>query len=90
VRHDAYDRRTLLSYFRARHRRGDRLRLVDFHFTSRSPHWSGFWFDLRRRSRDFRGGHWFRTMGKGAAVCSGGKARFIVMSIGGPITDRQR
>jgi hypothetical protein len=89
VRHDAFDRHTLLAYFRARHRHGDRLWLLDFHFAGRSPRWSGFSFDLRRRSRDFRGGRWFRTTGKGAAVCDGGRARFIVLSIGGPITGRR-
>lgn len=89
VRQDAFDRQTLLAYFRARYRHGDRLRLVDFHFTGRSPHWSGFSFDLRRRSRDFRGGRWFRTTGKGAAVCDGGRARFIVLSIGGAIIGRR-
>lgn len=83
----ADDRDSLVPYFRARHRRGDRLRLLDFHFTGRSPHWSGFWFDLRRRSRDFRAGRWFPTTGKGAVVCDGGRASFIVMSIGGPTPD---
>jgi hypothetical protein len=82
--HDAYRRRTLPAYFRARHRRGDRLRLVDFHFMGKARHWSNFYFDLRRRSRGFRAGRWFATTGKGAAVCDGGRASFIVMSIGGP------
>jgi hypothetical protein len=80
----AEDRGTLVPYFRARHRRGDQLRLVDFHFTGKARRWSNFYFDLRRRSRGYRDGRWFPTTGKGAAVCDGARASFIVMSIGGP------
>lgn len=85
---EARARDTLLSYFRARHRHHDRLRLLDFHFTGRTRHWSNFWFDLHRAAQGYRGGRWFAITGKGAAVCDGGAARFIVISLGGPIPFR--
>lgn len=76
----AKNRATLLSYFRARHAKRDRMQLLAFayhgdgNFTSR----------LRRSARDYRNGAWFRLIGKGAVTCADGKAQLIVVSLGGP------
>jgi hypothetical protein len=39
---------------------------------------------MERSAADFRDGAWFVTEAKGAALCQGADARFIVMSIGSP------
>lgn len=77
-------RGTLIAYFRARHRAGERLGLVAFQFNDNSSGHGNFGFVLRRRLPGFRNGEWFRTDAKGATVCNGGSAQMIVISIGGP------
>ena len=38
---------------------------------------------MRRRVEGYRQGEWFRSWGKGAAICGGGDpVRFIVISLG--------
>lgn len=78
---EAKRRDTLIPYFRRRHAEGDRLRLLAFHWNGMSSHWSNFAFDLRRSEP--RGDGWFRTEGKGAAVCDEGDPRLIVLTLGG-------
>ncbi|MCP9484422.1 MAG: hypothetical protein MSC30_01045 [Gaiellaceae bacterium MAG52_C11] len=87
----AYRRDTLLSYFRARHRNGDRLRLRSFRFNGNSNGFGHFEYRLERKARDYRAGTSFQIPGKGAASCdetpafvSGDRTRFVVMSLGGP------
>jgi hypothetical protein len=77
-------RGTLIPYFRSRHARQDRLRLLVFDFTGRAARWSNLGFEMRRSAADFRQGKWIESMGKGAVTCGGGSAQFIVMSLGGP------
>ncbi|MEJ7569315.1 MAG: hypothetical protein WKF41_13730 [Gaiellaceae bacterium] len=86
----AYRRDTLLSYFRARHRQDDRLRLLSFKFQGHSNGLGHFQYKFERRARDYRAGKPFKVVGKGAAVCAdkeefmADKVRFVVMSLGNP------
>jgi hypothetical protein len=76
----AASRRTLVTYFRARHARGDALRLLTFAY-----HGTGdFTYTLQRAAGDYRRGARFRLAGKGAVDCIDGRARLIVVSLGGP------
>lgn len=80
----AKTRATLLDYFRDRHRREDRLRLVEFQFTGS---WSGngnFGFEVRRSAADYEGGEWFQVFGKGACTCADKTPKLIVLSLGRP------
>jgi hypothetical protein len=74
-------RDTLIPYFRRRHAKGDRFRLLAFDWNGRSAHWSNFAFDLRRSEPG--GGGWFSTNGKGAAICDSGAPNLIVLTLGG-------
>ena len=89
LRAGARQRDTLVGYFKARHRKHDRL-----HFRSFSPHTGhGFPFfersthfslQVARRANDFIGGRWFRvTGGKGAMICEEGEPKFFLLNIGG-------
>jgi hypothetical protein len=80
----AQQRSTLISYFRDRHARSDRFKLVSFRFTGNSNGFGNFTWKMERSAADFRDRAWFVTEAKGAAVCQGGDARFVVMSIGAP------
>lgn len=80
----SHDRDTLLGYFRARHRAGDRLGLVSFGFNGDSGRYGNFELELRRSATNFRDGEWFRLIGKGALICSADSTQFIVMTLGGP------
>jgi hypothetical protein len=77
------NRATLISYFRARHARRDRMHLLTFayhgdgNFTSR----------LLRSASDYKGNASFRLIGKGAVTCAGTTPQLIVVSIGGPGSD---
>ncbi|HEY5977477.1 MAG TPA: hypothetical protein VIT85_06435 [Solirubrobacterales bacterium] len=75
-------RDTLIPYFEHRHRKHDRMTLASFGFNGNSPRYGNFEMRLRRRADGFRGGDWFRVWGKGALVCPGDDARFIVISLG--------
>lgn len=87
----AKNRGSLIAYFRARHLKRDRLRLVSFTFTGNSAGFGNFWFKLRRSAADYHQRAWFGLIGKGAAVCVNGvseqQVQFIVVSIGGPGSD---
>jgi hypothetical protein len=94
----AHNRGTLIAYFRARHLKRDRLRLVSFTFTGNSltgnSHGYGnFVFKMKRSAADYRRGAWFGLIGKGAAVCSDQSSerpvQFIVVSVGGPNSDKR-
>ena len=79
------DRSTLLAYFRARHVRRDRLRLLRWSFNGTDGVIAHFDVRLERAARDYRAGAPFRISAKGAARCRGnGGPRFVVMSLGAP------
>jgi hypothetical protein len=80
----AQQRDTLISYFRDRHAQSDRFKLMSFHFTGNSNGFRNFTWKTERSAADFRNGARFVTDAKGAALCRGADARFIVMSIGSP------
>ncbi|MDQ3823894.1 MAG: hypothetical protein M3321_11725, partial [Actinomycetota bacterium] len=86
LRAAASNRATLMRYFRARHRRGDRLVLLRYRFNgyARGADLGNFDFGARRRADDFRGGAWFELTGKGALDCARPPATFAVLSLGGP------
>lgn len=86
VRAAAFDRKTLVAYFRRRHSRGDRLHLLDSRFNgySRGTELAHFDWRARRRADDFRGGRWFELTAKGALDCSKPPVAFVVLSLGGP------
>ena len=81
---EAGRRNTLIAYFRARHEQRDRFRLVSFKFNGNSLGYGNFVWQVKRSADDFRNGAWFQVDAKGAALCEGGSAKFIVMSIGAP------
>jgi hypothetical protein len=89
----AQDRNTLITYFRARHVKRDRMRLVSFSFTGNSHGAGNFIFKMKRAAGDYRNGAWFGLIGKGAAVCSDEATeqpvRFVVLSLGGPGSDKR-
>ena len=81
----AYDRSTLMRYFAARHRRGERLRLL---WMSRGGNANGYFhfgFHLLRQARDLPPTAY---EGKGAAVCSESGARIAVWSVGPRLSRR--
>jgi hypothetical protein len=80
----AQRRATLSEYFRSRHRRADTLALRSFSFHGNSAGVGHFAATMRRSARDFLNGTTIRVPAKGAAACAGGRASFVVMSLGGP------
>jgi hypothetical protein len=90
----AKNRGSLTAYFRARHLKRDRLRLVRFTFTGNDAGGYGnFVFRLKRSAADYRKGAPFGLIGKGAAVCSEDPstkpAQLVIVSLGGPGSDRR-
>ena len=79
LRGAAYDRSTLMSYFRARHRQGEKLRLVRFKANGNSNGYAHFEFRVERRARTLR-----PTIydGKGAAICAPSGDTISVWSMG--------
>jgi hypothetical protein len=84
LRADAQNRATLIRYFRSRHRKADRLRLVSFRFNGNSNGYGNFIWKMRRSAADFRSGAWFKIESKGTALCRDENVSFIVMSLGAP------
>ena len=78
----AYNRSTLIPYFRSRHRAGERLRLVRFRGNGNSNGYAHFGFAIERRARALR-----PTVyeGKGAAICAASGDTISVWSIGRPV-----
>ena len=66
------NRKTLIPYFRARHRSGDRLEITSFRFNGydRQRELGHFQWEGTRRADDIRDGEWVRTGGKGGLDCS--------------------
>ena len=75
----AHDRSTLIPYFRARHRQGEKLRLVSFRGNGNSNGYAHFQFRLERRTRAL-----VPTVyqGKGAAICAASGDTISVWSVG--------
>ncbi len=78
----AYDRSTLIRYFAARHRRGERLRLLSMSRGGNANGYFHFSFHLVRQARDLRPTAY---EGKGAAICSDSGAHIAVWSVGSAI-----
>jgi hypothetical protein len=76
----AYDRSTLMPYFRARLRQSERLRLVRFKGNGNSNRYGHFEFLIERRSRELRPTVF---QGKGAAICAASGDTISVWSVGG-------
>ena len=83
---NATNRGTLISYFRERHRRGDRLRLLGYRFNGyeRGRDVGHFALSAQRRANDFRAGRSFRIPATGALDCSGPRVTIAVLSLRGP------
>jgi hypothetical protein len=78
----ANDRATLLPYFAARHRAGDRLRLKRWRFNGRRAGDDTGHFEMTFRRRTSRHARWRDASSKGAIVCA--RRQVIVMSLGTP------
>jgi hypothetical protein len=77
---DADNRATLMRYFAARHRKGERLRLVWMSHGGNSYGYFEFAFQIYRAARDLARPGTFH--GKGAAICSQKGAQLAVWSVG--------
>lgn len=82
LRAAAYDRSTLIAYFKARHRQGEKLRLVRFQGNGNSNGYAHFQFRLERRARTLAPTVY---QGKGAAICAASGDTISVWSMGGPV-----
>jgi hypothetical protein len=88
----AKNRHGLLAYFRVRHLKRDRMRLLSFTFANNTRGYGNFLFRMKRSAGDYRNGAWFGLVGKGSAVCSEAgeqPVQFIVISIGGLGSDKR-
>lgn len=79
-------RDSLVPYFRGRHRRHDRLRLLTHRFNGYEAARQLGHFELtaERRADDFRNGEVFQLTGKGALDCARPRVTFAVLTLGGP------
>jgi hypothetical protein len=83
---EAKRRVTLMDYFRARHRAGDRIELRGYRFNAydRARSLGHFELRARRRAGDFEGGRRFGLVAKGALDCSRAPVTIAVLSLGSP------
>lgn len=74
---ESRNRETLVSYFRERHRLGDRLKLRAYRFNSyeRARNLGHFEFGGDRRADDFRDGSWFAWSARGRSTAHGSPSR---------------
>jgi hypothetical protein len=79
-------RDALVPYFRGRHRRHDRLRLLNHRFNGYEAARELGHFELtaERRADDYRNGEAFELTGKGALDCARPNVTFAVLTLGGP------
>ena len=82
LRTAAYDRSTLMAYFKARHRQGEKLRLIRFKSNGNSNGYAHFEFRLERRARALRPTVF---QGKGAAICAVSGDTISVWSVGSAV-----
>jgi hypothetical protein len=78
----AHDRSTLIAYFKARQRQGEKLRLVRFQGNGNSNGYANFQFRLERRARNLAPTVY---QGKGAAICATIGDTISVWSLGGAV-----
>jgi hypothetical protein len=76
---DAYNRSTLIAYFRARHQAGDRLILRWFRFNGYNEGYGHFEYRLTRSAASLPP---TRYVGKGAAICGPTRDVIAVWSMG--------
>jgi hypothetical protein len=69
----AYNRKTLITYFRARHKRHERLALRSLQFTGHTAGFGNFDYELLRRADDMKGTVPRVYVGTGAVSCWSGK-----------------
>jgi hypothetical protein len=69
----AYNRKTLVKYFRSRHRKHERLQLLSFRYTGWFDGFAHFEYELLRRADDMRAPRPRTYVGKGAMSCWAGK-----------------
>jgi hypothetical protein len=69
----AYNRSTLVKYFRARHRKHERLQLRAFQYNGRSNGYANFQYEILRRADDMAGRSPRLYAGKGAMSCWEGR-----------------
>jgi hypothetical protein len=69
----AYDRKNLIKYFRARHRKHERLELRFFRFNGLSAGYGHFEYEVLRRADDMTAPRPRIYHGKGAVSCWAGK-----------------
>jgi hypothetical protein len=83
----AQNRKTLIPYFRKRHRLRDRLALLTYRFNGyeRQREIGHFQLTGKRRADGFRSGRWFSVGAKGALDCSKPPVTIAVLSLGGPV-----
>jgi hypothetical protein len=81
------NRETLLPYFRARHRRGDRLEISSFRFNGyeRERDYGNFQFEGRRRADDIANGEWVPMTAKSELDCSKPGVTFALLLVGGKV-----
>ena len=79
----AYDRSTLIPYFRAQQSQGERLRLVRFEGGGNANGYAHFRFRIERRSRELRPTVF---QGKGAAICAASGDTISVWSVGSSVS----
>jgi hypothetical protein len=75
----AYNRSTLLKYFRARHKKNERLELQYFSFNGVSDGFGHFEYEVVRRADDMRAPRRKLYHGKGAVSCWAGKLGVLSM-----------
>jgi hypothetical protein len=73
IRTAAYNRMTLVKYFRARHKRHERLELRSFQINGRSLGYLNFEYELLRRADDMKAPLPRPYVGKGAMSCFAGR-----------------
>ena len=65
----AYNRKTLVQYFRARHKKHERLRLLSFQYGGRSDGYAHFQYEIQRSADDIAAPRSRTYTGKGAMSC---------------------
>ena len=82
----AAQRSSLAAYFRARHRRHDRVALLTFRFNGydEARRLGHFELTARRHADDYRNDSPFELTGKGALDCAKAARTFAVLTLGGP------
>jgi hypothetical protein len=69
----AYNRNTLVKYFRARHKKHERLVLLSFQYNGRANGYAHFQYELLRRADDMNAPMPRTYVGKGAMSCWAGR-----------------